>query len=257
MQRAQPAATTSVDQTEIARFERDAAKWWDADGPFAPLHKLNPPRLRFIRDHACRHFGADPKARHPLDGLSVLDIGCGGGLLAEPMARLGATVTGVDAGEAGLDVARHHAAQMGLDITYRADTAEALVAAGERFDLIMTLEVVEHVADARAFLTACALLVRPGGALVAATLNRTAKSLLLAIVGAEYILRWVPRGTHDWRKFVRPAELEDGLRAGGVEVSDWSGVIYDPLTDRWRLSARRTGVNYMAFGVTSTVGAAR
>ncbi len=246
---AQTTSDTSVDAGEVARFEQDAQRWWEADGPFAPLHKLNPPRLRFIRDHACAHFGRDANSKHPLRGLCVLDIGCGGGLLAEPLARLGAEVTGIDASETTLDVARHHAAAMGLDIDYRLQTAEALAATRERFDLVVTVEVVEHVADVPAFLSACARLVRPGGALVAATLNRTMKSLLQAIVGAEYVLRWLPRGTHDWRKFVRPAEMDAGLQAGGVKVTDCRGVVYDPLTDRWRLNKQRTGVNYMAFGI--------
>jgi 2-polyprenyl-6-hydroxyphenyl methylase/3-demethylubiquinone-9 3-methyltransferase len=236
----------TVDPAEIARFSALAADWWDPAGKFGPLHKLNPVRLAYIRDRLCAQFGRDGRAPRPLSGLRVLDIGCGGGLVTEPMARLGATVTGVDASATNIGVASAHAAQGDLTIDYRHGTAEALVAAGERFDAVLALEIIEHVADVDAFLGACAALTKPGGALILATLNRTPQSFLLAIVGAEYVLRWLPRGTHDWRKFVRPSELAAALRRHGAAVGDLTGVVYNPLSDSWRIS-RDLGVNYLAF----------
>ena len=236
----------TADAAEIARFEAMAEDWWNPAGKFAPLHKFNPVRLAFIRDRLCARFGLDPMAELPLKGLRLLDIGCGGGLLSEPMARLGATVTGVDASARNIGIAAAHAAQTGIEIDYRAGTVEELVADGEPpFDAVLNCEVVEHVADVELFLQSCAALVRPGGLMVVATLNRTPKSFALAIVGAEYVLRWLPRGTHDWRKFVRPSEIAASLRAGGMAIEELTGVSYNPISDRWRLS-KDLDVNYMA-----------
>ncbi len=241
-----PSPAPSIDPAEVARFSAMAADWWDPEGKFAPLHKFNPVRLAYIRDRLAAHFGRDPKQIRPLAGLRLLDIGCGGGLIAEPMARLGAEVVAIDASARNIGIARTHAEQSGLAIDYRCAAAEDLAAAGERFDAVLCLEVVEHVADIDAFLAAVAALVRPGGALIAATLNRTPQAFLLAIVGAEYVLRWLPRGTHSWRKFVRPSELAAALRQGGLEIGDLSGVAYNPLTDSWRIG-RDLAVNYMCF----------
>lgn len=237
---------SSVDPQEIARFEAMAAEWWDPHGKFAPLHKFNPVRLEWIRDRLAGHFGRDNAALRPLEGLRVLDIGCGGGLVAEPMARLGARVVAIDASARNVEIARTHARQSGLEIDYRCDTAESLVAAGEAFDAVLSLEVVEHVADPAAFLADCAALVSPGGALMVATINRTPQAFALAIVGAEYVLRWLPRGTHRWSKFVRPSEIAAALRTAGLDLRSFSGMTYNPLSDRWRLS-RDLGVNYMAY----------
>lgn len=242
------AAEGTIDREEVERFARIARAWWEPEGEFRPLHKLNPVRLGFIRDRLARHFGRDPRALRPFAGLRLLDIGCGGGLVSEPLARLGFAVTGIDAGEEMLEVARGHAAESGVAVDYRRTTAEDLAAAGERFDAVLALEVVEHVASPELFLTAAAELVRPGGALVAATLNRTPKSFLFAILGAEYLLRWLPRGTHQWDKFLRPSELVAGLRAGGLETREVSGLAYNPLADRWSLS-RDLDVNYLLFAI--------
>ncbi len=238
----------SVDPEEIARFSAIAEEWWNPDGKFRPLHKLNPVRLGFIRDALAGHFGRDAMRPGPLAGLSLLDIGCGGGLVAEPMARLGAAVTAIDAAERNVQVARLHGEHGGLSINYRHAAAEDLAAAGMQFDAVLSLEVIEHVVDRDAFLGICAQLVRPGGALVMATLNRTPQAFLLAIVGAEYVLGWLPRGTHQWRKFVRPSELARPLRAYGVAVKRLSGVSYSPLADAWTLTGD-ISVNYMAFCV--------
>lgn len=244
------AAGPSVDSGEVARFAAMAEAWWDPAGKFAPLHRFNPVRIGFIRDRLAARLGRDPRSLRPLEGLRLLDIGCGGGLLAEPMARLGAEVTAIDAALRNIEIARLHAEQSGLDIDYRHSTAEALAEAGERFDAILNMEVVEHVADVGAFLGACADLLAedgpvPGGIMFVATLNRTAKSYALAIVGAEYVLRWLPRGTHDWRKFVRPSELAAALRPRGLVIAELAGVSYNPLTDQWRLG-RDLDVNYLA-----------
>ena len=240
------ASTAEAD--EIARFAAMAESWWDPNGDFRPLHRLNPVRLEFIRDHVARHFGRDPLGPEPFKGLDVLDIGCGGGLLCEPMRRLGAAVTGIDAGQEAIEIAKAHAQQSGLDIDYHHRRPEELDAEKGRFDLVLNMEVVEHVADLEAFLAASAGLVKPGGAVVLSTLNRTLKALALAKIGAEYVLRWLPRGTHDWRKFVRPSELAAGLKSGGVDITDLKGMSYDPFGDEWRLS-RDLQVNYLAFAV--------
>ena len=244
MTRPGAAASGTVDPEEIRRFSALAEEWWAPEGKFRPLHQLNPVRLAFIREHAVRRFRLDPALRSPLAGIDAVDIGCGGGLLAEPIRRMGARVVGLDAEAEGLDVARRHAAEQGLEIDYRQGTAEALAASGAAFDLVLVLEILEHVADRDAFLTACSALVKPGGLLVAATLNRTPKAFALAIVGAEYLLRWLPRGTHDWRKFVRPSELAAGLRRGGLAIEALTGVAYDPISGSWRLSPD-LDVNYM------------
>lgn len=243
------AQSASVDDSEVAKFAALAESWWDSEGPFRPLHRFNPVRIRFIRDRLASHFNRDPLAPEPLAGLRLLDIGCGGGLLAEPLTRLGATVVGIDATEKNIRIAALHAEQGGLSIDYRHTTAEALDQAGERFDAVLNMEVVEHVADVDAFLTASGNLVGNGGLMIAATLNRTAKSFALAIVGAEYVLRWLPRGTHDWRRFVRPSELAAGLRHAGMTVTSLTGVVFNPLTGIWSLSERDLDVNYMAVAV--------
>ena len=237
---------STVDAREIAQFAAIADAWWDEEGAFKPLHRLNPVRLRYIRDNLCAHFGLDSEAPKPLAGLRLADVGCGGGLLCEPLTRMGATVTGIDAAEEGIAAARAHAEAVGLEIDYRAATAESLVAAGESFDAIISMEVLEHVADVDAFLAACRDLTRPGGALALSTLNRTPKSYLMAIVGAEYVLRWLPRGTHDWKKFIRPSELAAALRRQGLEMTDLTGIEYSPLADRFSLGDD-LGVNYLAF----------
>ena len=237
--------TSTVDAAEIQHFDSLSDGWWDADGSFSPLHQMNPVRVGFIRDHVCRRFGRDPSAVTPLAGLSVVDVGCGGGLLAEPMARLGATTTGVDASGDAIAAARAHASQGGLSIDYHTGSAEELAAAGNRFDVVLALEIVEHVADIPSFVDALGQLVRPGGLVVMSTLNRTAQSYAVAIIGAEYILRWVARGTHDWRKFVRPSELARALRNSGLTVAEMAGMRFDPVAGDWRLSQRNLSVNYI------------
>ena len=237
-------ATGTVDPDEVARFAALAEDWWDPRGRFRPLHQLNPLRLGFIRDRLVAHFRRDPASLTPLAGLRVLDIGCGGGLIAEPMARLGATVVGLDATEKNIGIARLHAERSGLAIDYRCTAAEALADGPARFDAILALEVIEHVAALEPFVAACGTLLAPGGVLIAATLNRTTRAWALAIVGAEYVLGWLPRGTHSWRKFVRPAELAGALRRHGLAVAELTGVSYDPLAGEWALS-RDLAVNYM------------
>ncbi len=234
----------SIDPEEIGRFSALAAAWWDPDGEFRPLHRLNPVRLAYIRDRVAAHFGRAPGQQQPLAGLRLVDIGCGGGLIAEPMARLGAEVIGLDASDRNIAVARAHAAEAELAIDYRIAAAEDLAATSERFDVVLCLEIVEHVADLDGFLAAAAALVRPGGVLIAATLNRTPQSYLFAIVGAEYVLRWLPRGTHRWQKFVRPSELAARLRRGGLTVHAMHGVTYSPIMDSWRIGDD-LAVNYM------------
>jgi 2-polyprenyl-6-hydroxyphenyl methylase/3-demethylubiquinone-9 3-methyltransferase len=243
MERRQTRADT-VDDDEVARFSRLSGEWWDAHGPMAALHKFNPVRLTYIRDRAGGHFHRDPSRLDSLAGLRILDIGCGGGILAEPLARLGAAMVGVDPSESNIAVARRHAAQSQLTIDYRNSSAEALAAASETFDVVLAMEVVEHVADVNLFIRRCADMVQPGGLSIVATINRTLKSFALAIVGAEYILGWLPRGTHRWDKLVTPNELEIALELAGLRLIDKRGVIYDLLADRWRL-ASDTDVNYM------------
>lgn len=235
---------STIDESEVQRFSALAAEWWNPNGKFRPLHKFNPVRLAYIRDHVAARFGRDPRAARPLEGLRVLDIGCGGGLLCEPMARLGAEVVGADASETNIEVARLHAAESKVKVDYRATTAEALAEAGEKFDVILNMEVVEHVADVDLFVGKCAEMVKPGGLMFVATINRTLKALALAIVGAEYVLRWLPRGTHQFGKLVRPEELERALKNAGMAVADRAGVVYNPLADRWQKSADMD-VNYM------------
>ena len=242
--RAHQAAGSTVDQAEVERFSALAEEWWDPRGKMAPLHKFNPVRLGYIRDRAAEHFGRDPKKLDCLKGLRVLDIGCGGGLLSEPLARLGAATVGVDPADKNIEVAKLHATQSDLDIDYRCSTAEQLCADGESFDIVLAMEVVEHVADVPLFVRSCGDMVKPGGMMIAATLNRTLKSFALAIVGAEYILRWLPPGTHQWDKFVTPNELEIAMEQAGLSVTDERGVVYNPLADAWRLSSD-TDVNYM------------
>jgi 2-polyprenyl-6-hydroxyphenyl methylase/3-demethylubiquinone-9 3-methyltransferase len=240
---AEPAS--SIDPEDVARFSAIAAEWWDPDGKFAPLHRFNPVRLGFIREQGLARFGRDPKARRPFEGWKLLDIGCGGGLLSEPMARLGFAVTGVDASERNIGTARAHAAEQGLAIDYRAATAEALVAEGAGpFDVILNMEVIEHVADPGPFLRDCAALLAPGGLMVVATLNRTLKALALAKVGAEHVLRWLPAGTHDWRKFLKPDEVRGFLAGMPFGVEGPFGVAYSPITGRWS-QGRDADVNYM------------
>jgi 2-polyprenyl-6-hydroxyphenyl methylase/3-demethylubiquinone-9 3-methyltransferase len=234
----------SLDPDEVARFSAMARDWWDPAGPLAPLHRLNPTRLAWIRDRIADHFGRDTKSDHPLESLKILDIGCGGGLVTDPLARLGATVTGIDPAAENIAVARHHAAAEGLPIDYRAETAEALAARGETFDVVLILEVVEHVADVPAFVKTAGVLVKPGGLLLASTINRTLKAWALAIVGAEYVLRWLPRGTHSYDKLVTPNELASALVAAGLDVTAETGVMYVPIADRWRLTSDMD-VNYM------------
>jgi 2-polyprenyl-6-hydroxyphenyl methylase / 3-demethylubiquinone-9 3-methyltransferase len=239
-----PTGAETVDQDEVARFSRLAGEWWDPHGPMAALHKFNPVRLAYIRDRTAEHFGRDPKSIGSLAGLRFLDIGCGAGILCEPLARLGASVVGADPSAKNIAVARAHAARSGLAIDYRDTTAEALAEAGEMFDVVLAMEVVEHVTDVGVFIAHAGAMVKPGGLLFVATLNRTAKSFALAIVGAEYILRWLPRGTHRWDKFVTPGELEIAIEQSGLHITGESGVIYNLLADRWQLS-RDMDVNYM------------
>ncbi len=242
------AQAASIDPAEIDRFTRMAADWWDTNGAMAPLHRLNPPRLQYSRDRLCSHFDLDSASPRPLTGLKLLDVGCGGGLLSEPFARMGATVTGIDAGEENIAAAKAHAGAVGVAVDYRAGAAEELAGTGEQFDAIVSMEVIEHVADVAGFMATLVELTRPGGALLLATLNRTPRSYLTAILGAEYVLRWLPAGTHDWSRFRKPAELGRHLRRAGAELRDVTGIRYWPRLDEWRLS-RDTGVNYLAYAV--------
>ncbi|MBV8888068.1 MAG: bifunctional 2-polyprenyl-6-hydroxyphenol methylase/3-demethylubiquinol 3-O-methyltransferase UbiG [Alphaproteobacteria bacterium] len=241
-------ASGTVDPHEIGRFAARAAEWWNPEGPFRPLHQINPVRLGFIRAELLAHFGRDPASLHPFRGLRLIDVGCGGGLIAEPMARLGFAVTAIDADAEAIAAARAHAEAGGLTIDYRATTAEAMAGEGACFDAALALELVEHVADPDVLLAAIATLVRPGGAFIGATLNRTLRSFATAIIGAEYLLGWLPRGTHDWRRFRRPSEFILGLRRNGLAATRIAGLAYDPLRGEWKLS-NRLEVNYL---VTAT-----
>jgi 2-polyprenyl-6-hydroxyphenyl methylase/3-demethylubiquinone-9 3-methyltransferase len=234
----------TVDPAEVERFSALAAEWWNPRGKMAPLHKFNPVRLGYIRDQAALRFGRDAKRLDSLKGLRMLDIGCGGGILSEPLVRLGAMMVGVDPSETNIKAAQQHANQSGLTIDYRCATAEDLAEAGEEFDVVLAMEVVEHVADVRLFISSCAEMVKPGGLMIVATLNRTLKSFALAIVGAEYILRWLPVGSHRWDKFVTPNELEIAMEQGGLRQTGSQGVIYNIFADRWQLSSDMD-VNYM------------
>ncbi len=238
-------ASGTVDDGEVARFTAMAEAWWDPAGKFKPLHRFNPVRLAFMRRVLAAHFGRDPQAPRPFEGLRLVDVGCGGGLLSEPMARMGFAVTGLDAGDRNIGIARAHAQQSGVAVDYRVGGPESLD--GEQFDVVLSMEVVEHVADRPHFLALTAGLVRPGGAMIGATLNRTAKSYALAVIGAEYILRWLPPGTHDWRKFVKPSEFCAALRQSGIDVREMRGMSYSPLSGDWR-ETMDLDVNYILFG---------
>lgn len=243
------AQQTTVDDQEVAKFEAMAAEWWDVNGKFKPLHMLNPCRLDYITRQIAGEFGSDRAAPLPFSGLRLLDIGCGGGLLSEPMARLGANVVGADAAAGNIPVAQVHAAQSGLDIDYRHTTAEDLAAAGEQFDVVLNMEVVEHVADPQAYLTACQQLLKPGGLMICSTINRNPKSFAMAIIGAEYIMRWLPKGTHEWHKFITPDELCKLIETAGLRPVDRTGFVFDPIGWSWSLSDRDLSVNYVTASV--------
>jgi len=242
--------TTTVDAAEIAKFEAMAAEWWDTNGKFKPLHMLNPCRLDYITQQIAMEFDRDLTQPEPFKGLRLLDIGCGGGLLAEPMTRLGATVVGVDAAERNIPVAQLHAEQSGLEIDYRCTTAEDLAASDEpRFDVVLNMEVVEHVADPLAYLTACQHLMKSGGLMICSTLNRNPKSFVMGIIGAEYVMRWLPKGTHDWRKFITPDELFQLIEQSGLTPVDRKGFQFNPVTWKWRISAKDLSVNYVTASI--------
>jgi 2-polyprenyl-6-hydroxyphenyl methylase / 3-demethylubiquinone-9 3-methyltransferase len=239
--------TSSIDPSEVEKFSKMAAEWWNPKGKFGVLHVFNPVRLDYIKEQVCARLARDPLERTPFTGLRFLDIGCGGGLLCEPMARLGASVVGVDPSEKNIKTASVHANEMELDIDYRASTAEALTAAGEKFDVILNMEVIEHVSDPEAFIASCTNMLKPGGLMFVATLNRTLKSFALGIVGAEYVLGWLPKGTHQWEKFIKPDELKQWLASNKCEVKAESGVTYHPLANQWKKS-KDMDVNYMVVG---------
>jgi len=245
---AEPVANATVAVDEVANFDRIAQAWWDPDGDFRPLHRLNPVRIDWIRYAAAHHFGCDPLAERPFEGLTMIDIGCGGGLVTEAMAKLGADMLGIDASEESVRVAEAHAEGQNLSVRYRQAAPEELARENLHFDAVLSLEVVEHVADLDRFVAASAALLRPGGAMILSTINRTLKSLALAKVGAEYVLRWLPVGTHDWRKFVKPSELAAALRRHGLTLTDLGGIVYDPLRGTWALG-RDLDINYMALAV--------
>ena len=239
---------SSIDPDEVAKFEAMSAEWWDPKGKFKPLHMMNPVRLDYIVTQIAAEFGRDRRGLRPFEGLRLLDIGCGGGLVAEPMARLGASVTGADAAPGNIAIAGLHASQQRLEVDYRETTAESLVEAGERFDVVLALEIVEHVADPQQFIDTCHDLVRPGGVVITSTLNRTPKSFGAAIIGAEWIMRWLPKGTHDWRRFITPEELAAMVQSAGLEVVDRCGMVFNPLTFGWSLSHNDLSVNYILTG---------
>ena len=252
-------AINTVDKDEVERFSRIADEWWDERGKFAPLHKINPLRVAYIRERIVNHLSTELRVQSAekqssqigtqhsttLKGIRLLDIGCGGGLISEPMAKLGMQVTGIDASEKNIAVARLHAEKSGIEIDYRCTTAEELVAANARYDVVLALEIIEHVADIPAFVECVCKLAKPGGLVIFSTMNRTAKAYALAIVGAEYVLRWLPRGTHTWSKFVKPSELSRHLRANNTEVKDMTGMVMNPLTMKWELRKDDVSVNYL------------
>ena len=240
-------ASTTVNPDEIARFTAMADAWWDPTGKFRPLHQLNPVRVQFIKDNVCKHFDLDPNADQPFKGLDILDVGCGGGLLSEPMARLGANMTSIDAGAKNIEIAKIHAQQSGLDIDYRNVYPEDLAKEGKKFDVVLNMEVIEHVADTEAFMAASTSVLKDNGCMALSTMNRNVKSLLLGKIAAEYVLRWLPAGTHDWKKFLKPSELARLVRAHGLEFTDLQGMVYNPFKDTWSLSKTDLDVNYVAF----------
>lgn len=246
------AAQTTIDPGEVAKFEAMAAEWWDPNGKFKPLHMLNPCRLDYITSQIAAEFDRDRNATSPFEGLRILDIGCGGGLLSEPMARLGADVVGADAAEGNIPVAQIHAERSGLAIDYRHTTAEALAEAGEQFDAVLNMEVVEHVSDPLAYLTACQQLLKPGGLHICSTINRNPKSFAMAIVGAEYVMRWLPKGTHEWSKFITPDELYKLMEQAGLSPVDRKGFVFNPVTWSWSLSDRDLSVNYVTASLKPT-----
>ena len=243
------AGTNTIDEGEIAKFEAMAAEWWDPTGKFKPLHMLNPGRLGYIVEQITAEFGRDPDDLKSLEGLRILDIGCGGGLLSEPMARLGADVVGADAAAGNIPVAEVHAKQSGLEIDYRHTTAEDLATAGEQFDVVLNMEVVEHVADPPAFLLACQQLLKPGGLMICSTINRNPKSYVMAIIGAEHVMRWLPKGTHEWQKFITPDELFAMLEGAGLKPVDRKGFVFNPILWNWAISDRDLSVNYVTASV--------
>ncbi len=243
------APQTTVDPSEVAKFEAMAAEWWDPNGKFKPLHMLNPCRLDYIISQIAAEYDRDITQSEPFKGLRILDIGCGGGLLCEPMARLGATVVGVDAAERNIPVAQAHARQSDLDIEYRFGTAEAMAADGEQFDVVLNMEVVEHVADPLVYLTACQQLLKPNGLMVCSTINRNPKSFAVAIIGAEYVMRWLPKGTHEWSKFITPDELFNLISTAGLDPVDRKGFVFNPITWQWKLSDRDLSVNYVTASI--------
>jgi 2-polyprenyl-6-hydroxyphenyl methylase/3-demethylubiquinone-9 3-methyltransferase len=249
MSSAPNATTDTVDPAEVAKFEAMAAEWWDPNGKFKPLHMLNPCRLDYITRQIAEEYGRDLNEETPFAGLRILDIGCGGGLLSEPMARLGATVVGADAAERNIPVARVHAEQSGLHIDYRHTTAEAMAAAGEQFDVVLNMEVVEHVADPQGYLTACQELLKPSGLMICSTLNRNPKSFMMGIIGAEWVMRWLPKGTHDWSKFITPDELYALIQTAGLRPVDRKGFVFNPIAWTWSISDRDLSVNYVTASV--------
>ncbi|MEZ7812424.1 MAG: 2-polyprenyl-6-hydroxyphenyl methylase/3-demethylubiquinone-9 3-methyltransferase [Paracoccaceae bacterium] len=244
-------APTSIDEVEVAKFEAIAAEWWDIEGKFKPLHLMNPCRLDYITSQIAGEFHRDLNKSAPFSGLRILDIGCGGGLLSEPMARLGADVVGADAAKRNISVARLHAQQSNLTIDYRHATAEDLATLGEQFDIILNMEVIEHVANSLAYLQACHTLLKGGGLMLCSTLNRSPKSFVIAIIGAEWIMRWLPKGTHDWKKFITPDELFDLITKAGLEPVDKRGMVFNPLSWNWRLSNHDLSCNYVTASLKS------
>ena len=241
--------TVTTDAAEIEKFQAMAAEWWDPNGKFKPLHMLNPCRLDYITAQIASEFDRDLKGTEPFKGLRILDIGCGGGLLSEPMARLGADVVGADAAERNIPVAQVHAEEQGLEIDYRHTTAEALVEAGETFDAVLNMEVVEHVSDPQAYMNACAALLKPGGLMTCSTINRNPKSYVVAIIGAEYVMRWLPKGTHEWDKFITPEELYDLIERAGLKPVDRKGFVFNPLAWSWSISDSDLSVNYVTTSI--------